>query len=189
MTPQIPDTPGRHQSLSILAAVLLGMAGAATAESPTVDDAALLMPFKKQLMGTLQSALKESPEAAITACHQQAPHIAGQTAPAGMEIGRASHRARNPDNRPNEWQQEWIDYYLQHDADRVGKGFQLRDGRMAYVEPIVTQPMCLSCHGSDISDPLQTLLDQHYPQDQATGFSSGELRGIFWLTRQARDSE
>ncbi len=178
-----------HRRLCILVAALLGIAAIAHAESPGADDAALLLPFKKQLMGTLQSALKESPEAAIMACQQQAPHIPGQAAPAGMEVGRASHKARNPDNQPNNWQQEWIDYYLSHAEDRVGKRFRLQDGRMAYVEPIVMQPMCLTCHGSNISDSVQTLVDKHYPHDQATGFSTGELRGIFWLTRQARDGE
>ena len=53
---------------------------------------------------------------------------------------------------------------------------------VGYVEPIVTQPLCLTCHG-DVQDPaLAARIKDEYPEDEATGFQPGDLRGVFWVT-------
>ena len=42
---------------------------------------------------------------------------------------------------------------------------------------------CLACHGlkEQISPEVQAQLDRLYPEDQATGFNEGDLRGWFWV--------
>ena len=58
---------------------------------------------------------------------------------------------------------------------------KLPEGRAGYVEPILTQPLCLTCHG-DVQDPaLLERIKADYPEDRATGFEAGELRGVFWI--------
>ena len=47
---------------------------------------------------------------------------------------------------------------------------------------IETKPVCIACHGSDISLTVREVIDTHYPNDQATGFDIGSLRGAFTLT-------
>jgi hypothetical protein len=48
------------------------------------------------------------------------------------------------------------------------------------VEPIVVQPMCVTCHGADVAPDLRAKIEELYPDDQATGYAAGDLRGIFW---------
>ena len=57
------------------------------------------------------------------------------------------------------------------------------NGDYRYLQAIGTAEACLGCHGSNIKPQLLTLLDQHYPQDQARGFKEGDLRGAFSLRR------
>jgi hypothetical protein len=47
---------------------------------------------------------------------------------------------------------------------------------------VITNPLCLQCHGvagRDILPATATLLQKLYPQDQATGFQLGDLRGAW----------
>lgn len=150
-------------------------------EAVKAQAAETLQPFKMQLMHALQGGMAEGVVNAIDVCRLQAPAIAEAVTPEGLALGRTSHRVRNPENAPNAWQQHWIDYYLGSD-DRQPQVMALDGGEVAYVEPIMTAPMCGACHGSDLSSDVQAALAEHYPDDEATGFAAGELRGIFWLT-------
>jgi len=161
------------------------------AEAPMVDvevvkarAAETLQPFKMQLMQALQGGMAEGAVNAIDACRLQAPAIVEAVTPEGWALGRTSHRVRNSDNAPNAWQRHWINHYLASD-DREPQVIELDGGDVAYVEPIMTAPMCGACHGSDLSSDVQAALVEHYPDDEATGFTAGELRGIFWLTMPA----
>ena len=61
----------------------------------------------------------------------------------------------------------------------LGKRFQ-RDGyKVGYMRPLVTGPLCLTCHGpvERIPPPVRQLLAQRYPGDRATGFTAGSVRG------------
>ena len=143
--------------------------------------AASLQPFKQQLMQALQRGLAQGPENAIDVCRLDAPAIAAAASVDGVEIGRSSHRVRNPANAPTDWQRRAIDHYLGSE-DRDPMVTDLGDDRVGYAEPIMTAPMCLTCHGSELSAEVTGALAEHYPPDQATGFAAGDLRGIFWVT-------
>jgi hypothetical protein len=54
--------------------------------------------------------------------------------------------------------------------------------RVGVIHPIGTLGMCTTCHGSEASmDPeLGARLAESYPDDQATGFAVGDLRGWMW---------
>ena len=54
------------------------------------------------------------------------------------------------------------------------------------MEPIITAPMCLACHGSELSVEVKDALAAQYPADQASGYAAGDLRGIFWVTLPAQ---
>ncbi|MCA9563683.1 MAG: DUF3365 domain-containing protein, partial [Myxococcales bacterium] len=55
-------------------------------------------------------------------------------------------------------------------------------GQVAELSPILMSTACLPCHGDEnhlipaLNEPLHRL----YPDDQATGFEEGEVRGYFW---------
>lgn len=139
-----------------------------------------LMPFKQQLMQALQRGLEQGPAQAIDVCRLEAQAIATAASVDGVAIGRTSLRLRNPANAPTVWQQTGLRHYQQSE-DREPMLINLEDGRVGYMEPIVTAPMCLACHGSELSAEVKDALSTHYPADQATGFAAGDLRGIFWV--------
>lgn len=140
-----------------------------------------LLPFKQQLMQALQRGLEQGAAQAIDVCRLEAPAIATAASVDGVKIGRSSFRLRNPANAPTAWQQTGLRHYQQSE-DREPMLINLEDGRVGYMEPIVTAPMCLGCHGSELSVEVKDALATHYPADQATGFAAGDLRGIFWVT-------
>lgn len=143
--------------------------------------AQLLAPFKMQLKQALVSGMQQGPTVAIDVCKGQAPAIVKMLAVDGVEMGRSSHRLRNPENAPRNWVKLAIEDYLLEDADLTPKLVQLSKDRRGYVEPIETQALCLTCHGESLASEVGVQLRQAYPEDQATGFKVGDLRGVFWV--------
>lgn len=141
-----------------------------------------LGPFRKQLMGALMEALEEGgPVKAISVCQLRAPEIARAASKAGLEIGRTSHRLRNPKNAPEAWMETFLEEYLSNPEDTSPRAVRLDDDRIGYVEPIRVMALCLTCHGQEIDDSVRKQLSYLYPEDRATGFSTGDLRGLFWV--------
>jgi hypothetical protein len=66
----------------------------------------------------------------------------------------------------------------------------LPDGRLGMLFPIRLDVKCLMCHGGpdDVLDAVKPELAKRYPQDQATGFQQGDLRGWFWVEVPAETS-
>ena len=56
---------------------------------------------------------------------------------------------------------------------------RVRDGGARFMAPIMTGPLCLTCHGAQLSPAVKAALAKDYPGDQATGFKAGDLRGAF----------
>ncbi|MEJ2720956.1 MAG: hypothetical protein P8181_07415, partial [bacterium] len=84
-------------------ATLVGAAGCGGAEdavsSEEIQQAdAAVAAFKKELQGALRDALVDGPENAIEVCRVEAPAIGARLAADGVEVGRTSHRLRNPKN-------------------------------------------------------------------------------------------
>ncbi len=58
----------------------------------------------------------------------------------------------------------------------------VRDGAPMYMRAIrINMPLCLQCHGmeEDLAPDVIEQLTKLYPDDTATGFSQGDLRGAF----------
>ncbi len=56
----------------------------------------------------------------------------------------------------------------------------VRDGSPLYMRAIrINTPACLKCHGDPaaFSEALSDKLGKLYPDDKATGYTTGELRG------------
>ena len=149
---------------------------------------ALIPPFQQQLLASVQTAVaKGGPAQAVEACRQLAPGIAQQHSVAPWKVGRTALRLRNLDNRPDAWEQVVLeDFQRRSQAGEAVASLsrvEVVDGEFRYMRAIATGEPCLACHGSAIRPELVRLLDHHYPQDQARGFTAGELRGAFTLRR------
>lgn len=133
-----------------------------------------------RLMGELHAALDEQgPDGAIEVCSMRAPEIAATVSNEfGLLIGRTSFRLRNPANLPPGWADELV-------SERVDEPVWLEgpDGAVAGMMPIRLKAECEMCHGpsEQIADEVQATLAERYPQDVATGFQEGDLRGWFWV--------
>ena len=155
----------------------------------------------KDFAGSLQAVLKTTmqaggPVAAIGVCNTQATPISRRVAVEhGMALSRVSLRNRNPANAPNDWQTRVLeDFEKQHAAGKdvttlawsetvqSGGGQEFR-----FMKAIPTGAVCLNCHGTNISADVSGVLADLYPEDKATGFSEGDIRGAFVVTRKISD--
>jgi hypothetical protein len=144
---------------------------------------ATLAPFKEQLVDALTGALGEGgPETAIHVCREQAPEIAAQLSVGGVRMGRTSHKTRNPANAPEPWVEPLLAAYLENPEDSNPRAVYVDASTVGYVEPIYVMSFCLSCHGPRIDPELLAEIQSVYPEDRATGFKAGDLRGLFWVT-------
>jgi hypothetical protein len=133
-----------------------------------------------QLLRRLTDALSRGgPAAAISICQQEAPQIAESVGRKhGVAIGRTSFRLRNPRNDPPEWARPLVEQRLAEP-----QFVDLPDGRLGALLPIRLKPQCTLCHGpeAELAEEVKAALDEQYPEDQATGFQEGDLRGWFWV--------
>lgn len=143
----------------------------------------------RQLQLTLISRLKEElgrggPKAAVTVCRDEAQQLTASVGRAqGLEIGRTSHKVRNPVNAPR----GWAAGVVASNAGRPITGatpavFDL-GGRVGVLRPIGQMALCETCHGprEKVEAAIGDVLRASYPDDQAVGFSAGDLRGWFWV--------
>lgn len=149
---------------------------------------ALVAPFAAQMLDTVQQAMAAGgPVAAIGACQLLAPGIASEHSRAPWTVGRTALRVRNPANAPDAWERAVLERFVVAAAE--GRPLsELRHGEVVggeyrYLQAIATGAPCLACHGSNLPKPVQAILREKYPQDAATGFAAGDLRGAFTLRR------
>ena len=137
----------------------------------------------QQLSGKLMSAMSQGPAEAIAVCQKEAAMIAMTVGEQhGVKIGRVGVRLRNPQNTGPAWAAALIEARTDTPVFT-----SLSNGNTAAFLPIRLQPQCLMCHGpEDQIDPLiQDQLTKLYPNDEATGFEEGDLRGWFWVEKPA----
>lgn len=136
--------------------------------------------MSSRLGGALHEALdRGGPAEAIAVCRSVAPAVAADVGEEyGLTIGRTSFALRNPDNTPPGWATGLIAARRAEPAFLVGP-----HGELGALLPIRVASECQMCHGpaSQISGETRAMLRRYYPDDRATGFSAGDLRGWFWV--------
>lgn len=147
----------------------------------------------KEFAETLKSALMLSMQTdgsvkSIAVCKDIAPKVAQQvSAKYDLDVSRTALKVRNPDNTADDWEK----MVLRSFEKRLEKGETIKklsfseqvetDGikQWRMMKAIGTDLVCVTCHGEKIPDPIQAELKKLYPDDQATGFSVGSVRGAF----------
>ncbi len=181
----------KHATMAgaLLLFTALACGGHAEDQAVSMDQAAawrsrgadIVAPYKKELKAALMTALADGPAEAIEACRLEAPRISRALAMDGIELGRTSHRLRNPDNAPRDWVRPLLAEYVDGAGESRSRVISLAGGRVGYVEPITVLAPCLICHGSGIPSPAAERIAELYPEDEATGFAADEFRGLFWV--------
>ena len=162
-------------SLSLLCCLcLLGF-------SPAPPGDATMERVTGALMKALGSRLKQEmgekgPVAAVTACSLEAmPLTRKVSAEHGLQVSRVTDKPRNPANRADEDDLAILAMMKRDQAAGSLKPLYRKDD--AAYKPLVTGGLCLVCHGETRPPELQKVLDERYPDDQATGYQAGQIRG------------
>ena len=108
-------------------------------------------------------------------------------------MGRTALKVRNPKNAPDAFERRVLEDFvakvaagadpaqLEHYEAVTEDGERLF--RYMKAIPMAAEP-CAVCHGGALAADLKTEIEKLYPQDQATGFEPGELRGAFTVTEK-----
>ncbi|MDX2156553.1 MAG: DUF3365 domain-containing protein [Hyphomicrobiaceae bacterium] len=149
--------------------------------------------FTDRIKGELSVAMKADGAAnAVSLCQTVSPDIStGLSDESGFEVTRTSLKLRNPENAADAWELEVLGSFQEKaatvDPSRL-EHFAIvvtpeGDKLFRYMKGIPVAEMCLACHGTDIKPDVRAELTRYYPDDKATGYKLGELRGAFSLVR------
>jgi hypothetical protein len=144
------------------------------------------MAVQATLGKTLQQKIKEEGTlGAIEFCNLNAMPITDSLSrELGASISRITDRPRNPQNKASDDELKLMSMYREDFAEgHTPEGIViLRDDKTHFYYPIVTNSLCLQCHGtpdSEISPEVYSKIQELYPEDRATAYSSEQLRGLW----------
>ncbi len=134
----------------------------------------------KNLMGVLNS---KGTLHALSFCSSKAyPLVDSMSLVLGAKIKRVSDKNRNPENEANA--QELA--YILEAKELLQQGKEIKpllstiNGKDVGYYPIMTNKMCMQCHGEQqIKPSTKTLLAKLYPKDKAVNYKEKQLRGIW----------
>lgn len=137
------------------------------------------------LVGELKAAIeKGGPEGAVGVCGEAAARVAAENAKRGLNLRRTTLRLRNPENAPDAWERPILERWERERPAVVPAvataavegpaGWEFR-----FLAPIFVQGLCTDCHGDPaaMKEGVRAALRAKYPEDRATGFAQGDLRG------------
>ena len=175
-----------------LATVEIAYAGESM-QSNIEEGKGVIKSFVGDLKGELQKGMKQGgPIKAIQVCNTVAPQLAeAHSQMSGWQVARTSLKLRNPKNAPDAWETTVLKEFESRKAAGEDPMKLLKaevveeNGRQVFrmMKAIPTGEVCTKCHGTDIAEPVAAKLDELYPDDQARGFSLGDLRGAFTLKK------
>ncbi len=180
-------------SVAALSCTIPTLSMAETTAGANDEAQALIQQFASTLKTELVTAIKAGgPANAVEVCKEKAPAIAESLSQTSdWEIGRTSLKTRNPDNAPDAWETRILEQFesLKAAGNPIAEMSYAEvvetNGQKTYryMKAIPTQEICLTCHGSDLDPKLAEAIDAAYPEDQARGYSAGDIRGAFTLTK------
>lgn len=133
------------------------------------------------LMGTIQ---REGVETAVDFCHIAAYPLTDSMAQVHQaQIQRISDKPRNPNNAADKDDLVHIQKYkaLAQANKEMEPTVIERENDVLFYHPIITNDKCLLCHGpkENIAENVLVALQSRYPADQATGYDTNEVRGLW----------
>jgi hypothetical protein len=145
----------------------------------------VIISLQDAMLGELSRELDQGgPAVAIRACHLDTTSAAYRIAKQeGILAGRTSDRLRVPTNLAKPWAAPMVAQYAGQRAANV-EGFAVDLGdRVGVLRPIAERPLCAGCHGDPekLDRRVRAELADRYPKDTALNFTTGEVRGWFWV--------
>jgi hypothetical protein len=196
---QTEEIPMRTRLLCVAAA----LAGTCAAFPVVADEAAMMSEARSAAMSLppkLVTALNEEiarsgPAGAIPVCRDLAPTMAKEVmANTGWQLKRVSLKPRNAQRAtPDAWERAALEDFDRRAAAGESPATLERgeiveqDGKRVYryARALPTQALCLNCHGAPdaLTPEVRARLREHYPDDRATGYREGQIRGAIVATK------
>ncbi|MCB0729771.1 MAG: DUF3365 domain-containing protein [Ignavibacteriae bacterium] len=156
--------------------------------------------YATEYMVSLKTVLVENmkaggPQLAINVCADTAMTLAKNYSESrNVQVKRFSFKNRNASNVPDVFEEKALKYFekLLAEGKLNSETFILEQEKLGsskfakYVRPIFVDSPCLNCHGSEsqILEEVKLVLNEKYPNDKATGFKIGDLRGAISVTKE-----
>ncbi len=180
------------KQLTIATALLLA-AGSLFATPDKTELTQEAISIVKRFAGTLKPELKHAlqeggPTVAVEVCAIKAPIIAQNlAAESGWEVKRVSLKPRNPNAMPDAWEtaalQALAERQIHNDGSDTLVYAELSEHQFRLMKAQPVEQICLTCHGTEIADDVTEALKKFYPEDHATGYSLGDIRGAISLSK------
>ncbi len=146
----------------------------------------LALQTKSSLAKYLVSSISEKgTEGAVKFCNIKAIFITdSMSLVLDAKIKRVSDQPRNPRNLANEAEFDYIKKWKEAHANGEEQPpiVTEMDGKIVGYYPILTNQMCMQCHGKpekEINTATLKQINKLYPSDQAIGYAENEIRGLF----------
>ena len=143
--------------------------------------------LKPELIATMTNG---GPVQAIEVCAKRAPQIAAELSEkSGWDVSRVSLKARNSSTaRPDDWEKDILEKFDQRaergeDPEQITH-YALTKDEFRFMKAQPVESVCLNCHGANMMPSVKQALKAHYPEDTATGYIPGQIRGAFSLIKK-----
>jgi hypothetical protein len=142
--------------------------------------------LKPELVKAIQAG---GPAHAISVCAEKAPAIARDLSlETGWSVKRVSLKPRNAESAtPDAWESSVLEQFDRRQASGESAAkmthAEVVDGRFRFMKAQGVEPVCMNCHAADIEPAVETAISRQYPADEARGYTLGQVRGAFSLSR------
>ena len=185
-----------RQLAVIVCSVLSAAAFAQDLEALKINTRQNSLPVLPKVVGMMQDTVAaKGAMAAIPVCKEKAPQLLKeQSEKTGWNLRRVSLKTRNAERgTPDVWEaRQLADFNIR--AANGEKVETLEHGEVVsengksiyrYIRAVPVSQVCLTCHGAaeSIESGLRAELNRNYPNDRATGYSVGQIRGALTVKR------
>lgn len=151
--------------------------------------------FMEDLKSVLMKNLSEGGALqAITVCSDTAQELTNSIGEKNnVVLRRVTLKPRNPKDTADAFESKvlsrWHELMNEGSLDKETEYLEIvkieNESYARYMKPIFIQGPCLTCHGGEnmISSEVKNLLKEIYPDDKATGYKPGDLRGAISISQ------
>ena len=95
----------------------------------------------------------------------------------GYQLRQVSSKYRNPKNKPDKFEENALAEFEKNENLSEYKGVEKIDGQkvLRYLIPLYIEEACLKCHSA--KETVPEIIQEDYPEDKATDYVFGDLRG------------
>ena len=149
----------------------------------------------KLLMQTLGKNMKKhmkngGPTEALTFCSDKAYTLTADVnkqLPKGVSVKRVSLKNRNSFNKPETDEVKVLETFQSMKDQKIQLPQHLIQQVDAttykfYKPLVIKKKVCLKCHGDITNEKLKNTIAKKYPEDKATGYKMGDIRGAVVVT-------